>query len=285
MPNEPPSPPPSSTWGQYAYLSSLYFVSVGVLYLWGYWASFDINILEYAGLTDILKTAAYPIASAFALFALGAVTGEFLGRNTRPTVQLPPNRAMVAIKRWAPFLALLYLTAVVALFLFGPETKWQALPMLIAIPAFIVGRRLGLFDKNIPNESLRSIAVFLFVALPMFALGQGKTKAIAILNGTSYTYAPDSVAGLPLEESQIPARRSRYLGQAGGVLFFYNPKHNSTVVVRFEHANAVELKAYPDKSLTLSPAASAATPGSAAVPSVASAPLRPSQVSSSASSK
>ena len=70
--------------GKYAYVSSLYFLAVGVLYLWGYWPSFGVNVLEYAGLTDIIKTAAYPVASLFVFFAVGAVFGELLASDALP---------------------------------------------------------------------------------------------------------------------------------------------------------------------------------------------------------
>ena len=48
----------------YVYFGSLYFVSVGALYLWGYWSAFNINILAYLSLADVLKLTAYPIALA-----------------------------------------------------------------------------------------------------------------------------------------------------------------------------------------------------------------------------
>jgi hypothetical protein len=57
----------------YLYFSSVYAVTVGVLYLWGYWSTFGVNILEYLSLADIVKTAAYPVASVFAIMGLGRV--------------------------------------------------------------------------------------------------------------------------------------------------------------------------------------------------------------------
>jgi hypothetical protein len=53
----------------YAYWAPAYFICVATLYLWGYWAMFEVNVLEHIGVTDIIKAAAYPVASTFGFFA------------------------------------------------------------------------------------------------------------------------------------------------------------------------------------------------------------------------
>ena len=62
---------------EYGFIASFYFVVVGVLYLWGHWYSFEVNILEYISLTDIVKVTLIPIISSFLAFASGAVLGAF----------------------------------------------------------------------------------------------------------------------------------------------------------------------------------------------------------------
>lgn len=49
-----------------SYVPAIAFLvaATSTLYLWGYWGSFDINILEFLGLSDILRVAAYPLASS-----------------------------------------------------------------------------------------------------------------------------------------------------------------------------------------------------------------------------
>ncbi len=55
---------------------SAYFIAVGALYLWGFWGSFGVNVMEYLGLTDVVKVAAWPVGSAFIFLLLGIVAGE-----------------------------------------------------------------------------------------------------------------------------------------------------------------------------------------------------------------
>jgi hypothetical protein len=41
----------------------------GISYLWGFWVNFDINILSYVALTDIVKASVYPALPAIAVLA------------------------------------------------------------------------------------------------------------------------------------------------------------------------------------------------------------------------
>ena len=47
-----------------------YFLLVGISYLWGFWLPFDLNILAFADLTDIIKSSVYPMlpAAGFLIF-------------------------------------------------------------------------------------------------------------------------------------------------------------------------------------------------------------------------
>ncbi|RYF30216.1 MAG: hypothetical protein EOO23_05620, partial [Comamonadaceae bacterium] len=115
---------PTSTRTQLVYWSGVYGFAVAILYLWGYWSPFDVNILEYVSLSDIVKTAAYPIVSVFVFLAIGAVAGDFFfpvkplqsggGANTK-IGQL--------LRRLAPIIAVLYMVATVLVVIFGPIQK------------------------------------------------------------------------------------------------------------------------------------------------------------------
>ncbi len=108
----------------YLYLGSFYLISVGVLYLWGYWPAFGINILGYMSLTDVLKLTAYPLVSSFIFVATGVVVGELVGfRRTLPPGagrDTPTGRILL---RLAPFLAAAYALVTLALLLCGPVRK------------------------------------------------------------------------------------------------------------------------------------------------------------------
>jgi hypothetical protein len=56
-----------------ASIAPFYALGVSVLYLWGCWPTFGLNSLEFLGVSDIVRTVAYPIASAFIFFTLGVL--------------------------------------------------------------------------------------------------------------------------------------------------------------------------------------------------------------------
>jgi hypothetical protein len=243
---------PENSYARYAYLSSIYFLSVGVLYLWGYWATFDVNILEYAGIADILKTAAYPIASTFIFFAVGAVSGELLvGRAHLPQGGGSASPIGRFLHRVAPIIVPVYFVGTGLLFVLGPVEKWRILPILVVFPVYIVLKRQRIFEDVIPNESTRSIVIFLIVALPLSAYGYGKLKATGVIEGRSYSYLLNQSDGLPTPVVSGPEHRLRFIGQVNDYLFFYNPDNKSTLIVKFEHAKLIELKVYAEKPSTI----------------------------------
>jgi len=58
-------------------------VLVCALYLFGYWSSFEINILEFVSLSDIIKLGVYPlVVSGGAAFIIGFLSGTTLPRHS-----------------------------------------------------------------------------------------------------------------------------------------------------------------------------------------------------------
>ena len=62
---------------KYIWLAAPYFITVGLLYLWAYWSSFGINILEYAALSDVAKVAIIPVGSAFVFVFSGFIVFNY----------------------------------------------------------------------------------------------------------------------------------------------------------------------------------------------------------------
>lgn len=226
------------------YFGSLYFISVGLLYLWGYWASFDVNILEYISLADVLKITAYPMASAFVLVALGAVIGELL--VDRPSLSPSAGRdAFVGrfLRRAAPFVMFAYVFGTVALLVFGPVSKWRALPILFAFPIYFVAKERGLLLSLLPHDSARSIVLFLLAVLPTWAYGHGRLQAAAVLDGTDYKYlVANTVDGISIDPKD-PKARVKYVGQAGDYAFLLLADNETLAIVRFDKTKGLHLKA------------------------------------------
>ncbi|RZI40509.1 hypothetical protein EGT07_22985 [Herbaspirillum sp. HC18] len=237
-------------FGKYAYVSSLYFVSVGVLYLWAYWASFGVNILEYTGFTDILKTAAYPIASAFIFMVLGVLWGEItVLAHARSERSLDESFVLKFISKHKDALINVYGIGTGLLWVFGPSAKWALLPVLLGIPIYSWLRDTPLLKDVIPHYRTRTAILFLMVLLPLAAYGRGIVKADEIRTGQSYTYAASEIESTKPSNANDESQRLRLLGYAGSFIFFYNPTNEATVIIASDQAKALELKVHMPKEI------------------------------------
>ena len=269
----PESPPPLSKdlVSTYLYFGSLYFVSVGVLYSWGYWSTFNVNILEYVGLADIVKATAYPIATAGILTLVGAVLGEALsGEHRLPSGGGRDTRVGKFLRKIGPALAVLYITGTLALLIFGPVKKWLVLPVLFAVPFYAFAKQKGFLQRLIPHDAPRSIVIYMLCTLPLLSYGRGLMEANAIVVGTRFDYVMSEVDGVPLAKvSPDVLGRLRYLGHANQHFFFLQPWDNGVVVSKFGDGKSLVLQHHQSKSA--SAPTDAAIPPSAAASSASAA--------------
>jgi hypothetical protein len=234
----------------YLYICSLYFVTVGVLYLWGYWATFNVNILEYLSLADILKSTAYPVASAFIFTALGLIFGEFFGvRHVLPPGGGRDTTEGKWLNKYVRLLVIVYVLGCMALLIFGPVNKWLVLPVLVTLPVSFLANERGLFASLIPHDRARSLVIFLLVWLLSFAYGLGRLEATDVLEGKDYKYVTSQIEGIALSNDISPDQRLRLLGHAGDFLFLLNPSNSTLIIMKFDQAKILQIKEFKASSL------------------------------------
>lgn len=242
------------------YFSSLYFVTVGVLHLWGYWPTFGINILEYLELTDIIKVTAYPIAFTIIFMAISSYGGELLAK--RPIAKLEANMEDAIahaeqtgtarelkrvgdkfnkIKKIGFILFGLVVLLGVALYIAGSVYAWTFLPISAAMAASYRLLRSQFISLQIPNENARMYIICLLTGIPAYAFSFASMASQNIVEGTTYKYV--------VSESSDPknnniAKQFRYVGHAGDYLFFYDPVREATVISKFDDDKPLILKTY-----------------------------------------
>jgi hypothetical protein len=249
--SESPLRKPGST---HLYFLTLYLITVGILYLWGYWSSFNVNILEYLSLTDVIRWTAYPIATAFGFLAIGALLGEYLvGQGFFPVGAGRNSRTGKFLGRFSVLLAILYVVVLVALALSNAPNKWRLLSLLLATPIYLFAKNHGLLLGLIPNDSARSVVIFLLALLPTFAYGQGRLEAEQIMDGRKFDYALSPIDQVSSPADANPNQKMRYLGHAGDFFFFLNPASHVLVITKFQDDKALLLKHF-DVALERPPA-------------------------------
>lgn len=226
------------------YFSSLYFITVGVLYLWGYWSRFNINILSYLGVSDIIKTTALPIAVTLMALLVGAVAGEaFFGPNpTRPS-RLNPQLAAWVAGAWK-YIVPISAFMIVAILIYPDERKWMLLAMFVAWPATSFAKSHGFLANEIANDSARMILIFVLTALPMVSFGQGRINAGQILDGKRFHFLRADRTGTNTPLSCAVMECPRLIGNAGEVYFFLIPKTQEIAISKLESIGHIILNHY-----------------------------------------
>jgi hypothetical protein len=224
----------------YMYAGAIYYVSVGTLYLWGYWSSFGVNILEYLSVSDIIKVTAYPITSSFILFLIGALLGEITSNPTKVQPEGTDSRLGTWLRKHTKLVTILYGTLIAVLVLFGPDAKWYVVATLVAVPVTIFVKSRGFFS-TIQNESIRTLIVFTMAAAPVFSFGVGRTTAEKISQGREFSYVISGVGHLEAT-SPVPAEsRLRFLGHAGDYMFFLLPSTRALLLVKVDSGQEIML--------------------------------------------
>ena len=227
----------------YMYIGSLYFICVGVLYLWGYWSPFGVNILEHLALADVLKITAYPIASAVFLSGIGAALGEAFVRGAKVSPGGGRGSSFERfLRRFFTPLILLYAVSTVALLLYGPIEKWRILPVFLGAPLYFAANQARVLHRLIPHEGPRSVVLYVLATLPPFAFGHGLLAANKIQTGSSFTYL---VSELPHHPARTePTDALRYVGTAGERMFFFDPLRIAVVLAKVGEAPPIVVKQF-----------------------------------------
>lgn len=245
MPLERISPSPKERVATYIYFCSLYFATVGVLYLWGYWLPFNINILEYLDLADIIKLTAYPIATALLFTAIGASIGDVLvDRSPTANSNGVEVRFWRQVRKYWSVVVIAYISGTLLLFIFAPIWKWHILPALFAIPLCVYAIRKDILTSVISNGSPRFVVLYVISILPFLAFGRGALTADKVISGSEFTYVTSGIPGYVSDLISEPANLPRVVGRAGDRMFLLDPRTESLIIFKPEASKPVVFKMF-----------------------------------------
>ncbi len=227
---------------------SIYSLVSAVLYLWGYWPQFNINILEFIEFQDIIKVAAYPIASSFVFVIIGTLLPTPFSKSLRRIEPDSPFGRHITNNQ-SKYLFLYYSLLLVFLIM-GNIEKWTLLPMFAALPLIIAAQRKNLFDSMIADPFLRTGAIMIVCTLPLLSYGFGRYDAERVLNSSKYQYVAGNIPGIDLPDASKITERTKYLGHAGDYIFLLAPT-SSIEIVELEKIQVLELKSYPVMDFSL----------------------------------
>src|SRR5258708_4462422 len=155
------------------------------LYHIGYWSTFDINILQYLDISDLIKSFIYPFISSVIVYFLGYLIEAFLfPKNstlwrtfnviTEDEYKSKPFRIRRAIGYIISTLFCLWLI------FYGGNEKWFLIPFFLSI---VVGNILNsrqFLSSLIPEINLRANLVYTILLIPFLSFGFGKGESMKI---------------------------------------------------------------------------------------------------------
>lgn len=237
-----------------------YSIGVSVLYLLGYWGTFQIDPFEYIGIGDVVKLAVYPLSTILVLGAafVGAVQASgILLQNLFDTTKRWIRALLPNHPRLAALVCLTALLAVVAVLVIwssysgdtGTESTRKAHEFRIWDLALIFGLwlsgslaiRLGATPEMsafFDSRPIATMAVFIIAAPIVCAFPAGRSLA--------YDHLRDGCAPMEIDTSRSSAfpasmNSGTYLGYLGGHVFVREWKTGAIVSTRLSEGQSLVL--------------------------------------------
>jgi len=221
-------------------LLSAYSIFIGVLYLWGYWSVFHVPILEYLSISDVVKAAALPMASACAFAVFGNLTATTLVGPHGAAKGLALRVGHVA-QRFGFWLGVLSALAVAMAFLFEFEYRWSVVTLVVISPLMYAAGRTGFLGDVIFNAEMRAVLLVVAISMPSTMYEHGRAAAHEVTGGTAFDYVVLAGTTSTSSDNLTPLQRLRFIGHAGDVYFLWNPVTTALTLTKLDSKAPIEI--------------------------------------------
>jgi hypothetical protein len=225
-----------------------YAVAVSMLYLFGYWSSFGINILEYVSFPDVLKLAIYPVFIGALIITSGIITRAFLLDLDSIKRDEPEKIFMMVSRRYARWSSFVAFIGMILILIFIKEPqKWYLVGLLITYILIISIEDISFLRPFLPNSAIRRWVVVASILVLTGSFGIGKQNADLILSGKrarimSTKAFRDKGNDVFKSKGLLEGQDSlKYLGAAGDYFFFISMDNLKTYAVKYSDLYFLEL--------------------------------------------
>jgi len=226
----------------YLAVAPIYFVGVGILFAWGYWSPFGVNILEFIDAYDVLRLTAYHVATTFVFVLIGATLGELTIGDVLPR-DGGNSAAIQFLGKYRHVIKAGFLGLLLALVVFPLEGRWRVLPFLAGVPISLAIKGTGALSGVIPNDRVRTVVIFALSVLPLWAYGRGHYQALDVIGSRDYQYlVPNSSEAMRIDDPPGGSGVIKYLGRAGSYTFLLGKDNETVVIVEIDSRQGLRLK-------------------------------------------
>lgn len=225
---------------------ALFGLGVSACYLRSYWGAFDIDVFQFAGLTDFAKLAVYPLL----LSALGGAIGLFVGTFLFPLTEKQEAKSFSArgMKRLrlAAGASLVLMPTIVLVW--SKPWAWCAC-VFISMPVIFQLCELPVSRRYFKDFTRRFITVTIMVLFPLLAAMVGAFNAEALKTGVVPRIV-DNV-GVAADLKGTPEHPLMYIGYVNDTFVIYETQTRSVVLLKQVDNAPLVLKPNPKSEKSL----------------------------------
>ncbi|MBB1364971.1 hypothetical protein H5154_00980 [Pseudoalteromonas sp. SR44-5] len=208
-------------------ISTVIGMVLSLLYLFGFWQAFNINILNYITLADVLKYGLYPISTFVVLVLLiyvplVIIEGAFPHKEDENSPEIDYRK----IRVWSGLL-LVFFVILVALFINGC-IKFMTITMLLPFGVTLILMNLPLFKKNFPYALYRFCIISISLVLVFNSFPMGNNVAEIRKNKNQQLKIDGEIS------------KYTYIDVTDKYLFLWNKETNSVKVMKLENISSFE---------------------------------------------
>ena len=229
-------------------LISAYVLLLSTAYLWGFWSYFDINILNYIGVTDIIKSVIWPMIVAIIIYFMQVAINVFNSPKSFETADFsskPTNEKANILLRYSYLVFMMVITIGIVLYNLISGDKMQryiSIGWFLSLVIYFTTCTNAEILEKIPFKN-KQLFYSLICFLPIIFLSQGVYEGGRIISGKN-TFLLESNA----QCTSSAHEKYRYIDAISDKAFALSLKDNSICIFKYEYLKLTkEHQASPNK--------------------------------------
>lgn len=223
------------------YLTGYAFL-LSFLYLQAFWGTFTVNVFEYLGINDVVKTGLVHLGWLVA-FVAGALSSPSFWSTDEPIAKRSRFDSWLRERVRRHRNRIIFVWVVAAVIVTTIQTWW----LLLSLGIFVIGVPMAValefvLRRVLMPEKWRFGVCAILAILPLAYYSRGLQDAASIRDWDHYQcVAPASLPGLFLEPKDSAQGCIRYVGVADGYLFLLMNDSTTFQVMKLDQAKGLRL--------------------------------------------
>lgn len=221
-------------------ITSAYLLLLSVAYLWGFWGHFDINILNFIGVSDIIKSVIWPMTIALVMYIVQVALNVFNGPKPKSTTGFSTktkHEKIITIIEFSymTLILLIALAGVAYSLISGTKMqKYAAIGWILSSVLYFTTYKNREIMEYFPFKN-KSFIYCLVCFLPVLFLSNGVYQGNRITTGID-TFLIESNSTCTSNDSN----KYRYIDAVGDKAFALSLKDNSVCIFKYEYLKLIK---------------------------------------------